>query len=110
MPWAAPNSGIGRASPLSRQFAIPADLGEIKTKAFVEILQAFAKVPDANYLAFLKSVLDLEDDVQLQIQATKAMENTGEPGISMLIKLMKSKSGYKNYQIIIRHVLDGRIY
>lgn len=83
---------------------------EESMKNRLEILQAFARVPDENYLAFLKSVLDLEDDVQLQIQATKAMENTGEPGISMLIKLMKSKSGYKNYQIIIRHVLDGRIY
>ena len=76
----------------------------------LEILRAFAKVPDEKYLEFLKSVLDNEDDVQLQIHATKAMENTDEPGISMLIKLMKSKSEYKNYQIIIRHVLDGRIY
>jgi HEAT repeat protein len=76
----------------------------------IEILETFAKVPDEKYLKFLKSVLDTEEDVQLQIAATKAMENTGEPGISMLIKLMKSKSEYKNYQIIIRHVLDGRIY
>jgi len=76
----------------------------------LQILLTFAKVPDEKYLSFLKSVLDTEEDVQLQIQATKAMENTGEPGISMLIKLMKSKSEYKNYQIIIRHVLDGRIY
>lgn len=76
----------------------------------LEILHSFTKVPDEKYLKFLKSVLDTEEDVQLQIEATKAMENTGEPGISMLIKLMKSKSEYKNYQIIIRHVLDGRIY
>ncbi len=76
----------------------------------LEILRTFAKVPDDKYLDFLKETLDEEDDVQLQIQATKAMENTGEPGISMLIKLMKSKSEYKDYQIIIRHVLDGRIY
>ena len=76
----------------------------------LKILLSFAKMPDEKYLKFLKSVLDTEEDVQLQIQATKAIENTGEPGISMLIKLMKSKSEYKNYQIIIRHVLDGRIY
>jgi HEAT repeat protein len=76
----------------------------------LEILRTFARLPDEEYLQFLKSVLDTEEDVQLQIQATKAMENTDEPGISMLIKLMKSKSEYKNYQIIIRHVLDGRIY
>ena len=55
----------------------------------LEILRTFAKNPDEKYLKFLKSVLDTEDDVQLQIQATKAMENTDEPGISMLIKLMK---------------------
>jgi len=76
----------------------------------LEILRTFGNVPDELYLDFLKSVLDAEEDVQLQILATKAMENTGEPGISMLIRLMKSKSEYKNYQIIIRHVLDGRIY
>ena len=76
----------------------------------LEILTSFAKIPEERHLGFLKSVLDMEEDVQLQIQATKAMENTDEPGISMLIKLMKSKSEYKNYQIIIRHVLDGRIY
>jgi len=76
----------------------------------LEILTTFSKIPEEQHLEFLKSVLDAEDDVQLQIQATKAMENTDEPGISMLIKLMKSKSEYKNYQIIIRHVLDGRIY
>ena len=75
-----------------------------------EILAAFARIPEQQHLDFLKMVLDSEEDVQLQIQATKAMENTDEPGISMLIKLMKSKSEYKNYQIIIRHVLDGRIY
>ncbi|MCP4314063.1 MAG: HEAT repeat domain-containing protein [Bacteroidetes bacterium] len=76
----------------------------------LEILRAFARIPEEKSLKFLKNVLDTEDDVQLQIQATKAIENTDEPGISMLIKLMKSKSEYKNYQIIIRHVLDGRIY
>jgi len=76
----------------------------------LEILKAFARIPEEKNLKFLKNVLDTEDDVQLQIQTTKAIENTDEPGISMLIKLMKSKSEYKNYQIIIRHVLDGRIY
>jgi HEAT repeat protein len=76
----------------------------------LEILKAFARMPDEKNLKFLKSILDTEEDVQLQIQATKAIENMDEPGISMLIKLMKSKSEYKNYQIIIRHVLDGRIY
>lgn len=76
----------------------------------LEILRSFGRMPDEKNLKFLKSVLDAEEDVQLQIQATKAIENMDEPGIAMLIRLMKSKSEYKNYQIIIRHVLDGRIY
>lgn len=76
----------------------------------IELLKAFAQIPDENYLEFLNGVLDKEEDVQLQILATKAMENMDEPGISRLIKLMKKKSEYRNYQIIIRHVLDGRIY
>jgi HEAT repeat protein len=76
----------------------------------LELLKAFAQIPDENFLEFLNGVLDKEEDVQLQILATKAMENMDEPGISRLIKLMKKKSEYRNYQIIIRHVLDGRIY
>ncbi len=76
----------------------------------LEILTAFGKIPEVEKLQFLNEVLDAEDDVQLQILATKAIENMDEPGIARLIKLMKSKSEYKNYQIIIRHVLDGRIY
>jgi len=76
----------------------------------LEIVKSFGRIPDEKNLKFLKSVLDREEDVQLQILATKAIENMDEPGIAMLIRLMKSKSEYKNYQIIIRHVLDGRIY
>jgi hypothetical protein len=95
------------------KMALPAMIRRYPEEIFknkLKILEAFTKVSDEKHLKFLKSVLDMEEDVQLQIEATKAMENTGEPGISMLIKLMKSKSEYKNYQIIIRHVLDGRIY
>jgi hypothetical protein len=73
------------------------------------ILKSFAKIPEESYLGFLKSVLDEEENVQLQIQATKAIKNMDEPGVSILEKLMESKSEYKNYEIIIRHVLDGRI-
>ena len=74
----------------------------------LEILQSMGKMPDESMMGFLKLVLDKEDDVQLQIEATKAIENMGEEGIRALIKLMKSE--YKNYNIIIRHVLDRRIY
>jgi len=71
------------------------------------IVQAMGKMPDESMLSFLKLVLDKEEDVQLQIESAKAISKMGEVGISALVKLMKSE--YKNYQIIIRHVLDKRI-
>ncbi len=72
------------------------------------IVKSMGKIPDLSMMGFLKLVLDKEDDVQLQIEATKAIENMGEEGVKTLVKLMKSE--YKNYNIIIRHVLDRRIY
>lgn len=74
----------------------------------LEIIKAMGKMPDPSLLGFLKLVLDKEEDVQLQIEAVKAIENNGEEGIRELVKMMKSE--YKNYNIIIRHVLDRRIY
>ena len=74
----------------------------------LEIVKAMGKMPDLSMLGFLKLVLDKEDDVQLQIEATKAIENNGEEGVKTLVKLMKSE--YKNYNIIVRHVLDRRIF
>jgi HEAT repeat protein len=74
----------------------------------LEIVRSMGKMPDVSMIGFLKLVLDKEDDVQLQIEATKAIENMGEEGVKTLVKLMKSE--YKNYNIIIRHVLDRRIY
>lgn len=77
-------------------------------KVCLEIIKSMAKMPDISMMNFLKLVLDKEDDVQLQIEATKAIENNGEEGVKALVKLMKSE--YKNYNIIIRHVLDRRIF
>jgi len=74
----------------------------------LEIIRSMGKMPEPAMMGFLKLVLDKESDVQLQIEATKAIENMGEEGIKTLIKLMKSE--YKNYNIIISHVLDRRIY
>ena len=71
------------------------------------IIQAMGKMPDESVLGFLKLVIDKEEDVQLQIEAALAVSRMGEEGISALVKLMKSE--YKDYQIIIRHVLDKRI-
>ena len=77
-------------------------------KICLEIVKSMGKMPEISMMGFLKLVLDKEDDVQLQIEATKAIENNGEEGVKALVKLMKSE--YKNYNIIIRHVLDRRIF
>jgi hypothetical protein len=74
----------------------------------LEIVKSMGRMPDLTMMGFLKLVLDKEDDVQLQIEATKAIENMGEEGVAALVKVMKSE--YKNYNIIVRHVLDRRIY
>ena len=76
-------------------------------KTCLEIVKSMGKMPDPSMLGFLKLVLDKEDDVQLQIEATKSIEQMGEEGVKALVKIMKSE--YKNYNIIVRHVLDRRI-
>jgi hypothetical protein len=76
-------------------------------KICLEIVRSMGRIPDSSMLGFLKLVLDKEDDVQLQIEATKSIEKMGEEGVKALVKIMKSE--YKNYNIVIRHVLDRRI-
>ena len=73
----------------------------------VEIVTALGKISDFSALKFLIIVIDKEDDVQLQIEAAKAIRDMGDQGEKALGKLMQSD--YKNYQIIIKHVLDKRI-
>jgi HEAT repeat protein len=77
-------------------------------KICLEIIKSMGKMPDISMMGFLKLVLDKEQDVQLQIEATKAIRNNGEEGDKALAKLMESE--YKNYNIIIKHVLDRRIF
>ena len=77
-------------------------------KICLEIIKSMGKMPDISMMGFLKLVIDKEDDVQLQIEATKAIKNNGENGVKALVKLMTSE--YKNYNIIIKHVLDRRIF
>jgi hypothetical protein len=77
-------------------------------KICLEIIKSMGKMPDISMMGFLKLVIDKEDDVQLQIEATKAIKNNGEKGVKALVKLMTSE--YKNYNIIIKHVLDRRIF
>ena len=77
-------------------------------KICLAIVKSMGKMPDDSMMGFLKLVLDKEDDVQLQIEATKAINNNGEDGAKALVKIMESE--YKNYSIIIKHVLDKRIF
>jgi hypothetical protein len=71
------------------------------------ILIALNKISDISAAGFLVKVIDKEDDVQLQIEAAKALRDMGEAGEQELEKLMHSD--YKNYMIIIKHILDKRI-
>ena len=73
----------------------------------LEIIVALGKIADKKALGFLVKVLDKEDDVQLEIEAAKALRNMDDAGKGALEKLMNSD--YKNYKIIIKHVLDKRI-
>ena len=73
----------------------------------LEIVTALGKISDMSTLKFLIMVIDKENDVQLQIEAAKAIRDMGDPGEQALEKLMHSD--YKNYKIIIKHVLDKRI-
>lgn len=73
----------------------------------IEIIRAIASINDESMLGFLKLVLDKEDDVQLQIEAAMAINKLGIEGSMTLNKLLTSD--YKNYQIIVKHVLDKRI-
>ena len=77
-------------------------------KICLEIIKSMGKMPDVSMIGFLKMVIDKENDVQLQIEATKAIRNNGEEGHKALVKVMESE--YKNYSIIIKHVLDKRIF
>ncbi len=73
----------------------------------LSILIALRKISDESALKFMIMVIDKEDDVQLQIEAAKALRDMGDPGQMALERLMESE--YKNYKIIIKHVLDKRI-
>lgn len=76
-------------------------------KNCIAIIQSMAKINDESILNFLRLALDKEDDVQLQIEAAKAINRIGDKGTETLTKLLNSD--YKNYQIIVKHVLDKRI-
>jgi len=74
----------------------------------VEIIKTLGKIAEPKTIRFLQNVVDVEDDTELQIEGVKAIKNMGEVGDIQLKKMMNSD--YKNYNIIIKHVLDKKIH
>ena len=73
----------------------------------LEIVKALSKISNPKSIGFLQKVVDSEKDTNLQIEAVKAIAEMGDEGKLYLEKMMKSD--YKDYNIIIKHVLDKRI-
>ena len=73
----------------------------------LEIIKTMGKRPVKSVMNFLQNVVDSEDDSNLQIEAVRSMNNMEGDGKVRLEKMMKSD--YKDYNIIIKHVLDNRI-
>jgi len=72
----------------------------------LEMLKSMTKSPDSSLLNFLHNIVDTEQDADLLIEAVKAIHSM--EGGDEFLKDMMSKE-YKNYNIIIKHVLDHRI-
>lgn len=72
------------------------------------ILQSLARYKNVQDIEFYKRVIEENDDVFIQIEAAKGIRKTGSPGKNELQNLVQSED-YRNYQIIIKHVLDERL-
>jgi competence protein ComGC len=72
------------------------------------ILQSLGRFRNENDIEFFKRVIEENDEVEIQIQAAKGIRSTGTPGKNELKNLVTSDN-YRNYQIIIKHVLDERL-
>jgi len=74
----------------------------------INILKALQKSTHGSNIPFLKWVLENEHDVFIQVDAAKAIQSIGKEGEEELERLIRSEE-YRNYLIILRHVLDKRI-
>ncbi len=73
------------------------------------IIQALSKFKDINNLVFFKHIIEEEEkNVWLQVEAAKGIKEIGDEGNNELNNLLTSED-YRNYQIVIKHVLDERI-
>jgi len=73
----------------------------------MEIVKSLGKFGDSKYVKFLQHIVDSEEDTQLQIEGVKAVHACGNDGQIALQKMLDSD--YRDYKIIIKHVLDKRI-
>jgi hypothetical protein len=73
----------------------------------LEIVKSLGKIANPKSVGFLQKVVDSETSTDLQIEAVKAINKMGEVGKVYLEKMMNSD--YKDYNIIIKHVLDNKI-
>lgn len=74
----------------------------------VEIIRALSGFKLPELISFFKSIIQLEEDVTLEIEAAKAIMNLGERGENE-IKRMLDSDDYYSYLIILKHVLDRRL-
>jgi hypothetical protein len=65
------------------------------------------KCADSTFISFLRKVIDKEESAEILVEGVKAIKDSGEIGREILKKMMESE--YKDYNIIIKHVLDNRI-
>ncbi len=73
----------------------------------LEVLKTLGKFGNPSSIEFVKDIVDSEDDTQIQIEGVKAINKMGDEGTATLQDMMKSE--YKDYKIIVKHVIDNRI-
>jgi hypothetical protein len=73
----------------------------------LEIIRSMRKCADSTFISFLRKVIDKEESAEILVEGVKAIKDSGEIGREILKKMMESE--YKDYNIIIKHVLDNRI-
>lgn len=91
--------------------AVPALIHRFHDEQFdnkILILKALSRMQMPENIIFFKKVIEEENEVYVQIEAAKGILNLGIEGEKELQLLLNSEE-YRNYQIIIKHVLDKRI-
>jgi HEAT repeat protein len=73
----------------------------------LEVVKSLGKMSNPKTIRFLQHVVDGEEDTQLQIEGVKAIRACGNEGQIALQKMLDSE--YRDYKILIKHVLDNRI-